>query len=128
MALTILGTAGPQYANEAAETGINLESFSVKYSPEFRAKLQNYLNQTINIALPTLASRAVTVTGEYLSGATGVMAYTFLTACTVANDIADFGSPAGILLMTEATVSQSRSGWRTVTVTLESDPLLTAVS
>jgi hypothetical protein len=124
MALTLVGVTTAQRACELAETGINLDSYSCRYYPQFRDELNNYLGQVIGFAVPTLASSAVTITGEVLTGGTGVMAFTFLAASTVANDHAAFGGATGGLYMTEATEDQSRDGWRRVSVSLVAHPLL----
>lgn len=124
MALTYIGSlSGLQRGTELAETGIGVVSFTVKYSPEVNEKHQNNLGETDGRVVSTLSSREVTIEGE-VTGATGVMAYTFVAAVTPANDVADFGSPAGGLYMHEATVSQSRADWRKVSIRLESNPLL----
>lgn len=128
-ALTILGSgvSGLQRGVEVAEVGISVRRHVVRYFSRVREELLDNLGERKALVVSTAASREVTIEGEVI-GATGVMAYTFLTACTTANDITDFGSPTGILLMVEATVTQERAGWRDVSIRLESDPGITAVS
>ncbi len=123
MALTYLGTATAlQRGIELAETSISVASFTVRYFPEVNERLQNNLGETAGRVVSTLASREVTIEGEVTAASGGVMGYTFLAACTPANDVADFGSPSGGLYMHEATVTQSRADWRKVSVRLESNP------
>lgn len=126
MALTLLNASGFQAAIEVDETGVNLASYSCRYYPQFRRELLNYLGQTRGWALPTIPSGEVSMQGE-VSGGTGVMAYTFLTACTIANDTALFGRSAGIFLLLEATETQDREGWRSISQSLRADPLVTSV-
>ncbi len=122
MALTYFGTATAlQRGVELAETGVSIMSFTVRYFPEVNERLQNNLGETAGGVKSSVASREVTIEGE-VTGATGVMAFTFLAACTVANDIADFGSPTGGLYLEEATVTQSRADWRKVNMRLQSNP------
>jgi hypothetical protein len=123
MALTYIGSglSALQRGVELAETGIGVTSFSVRYFPRVSEYHENNLGERDGRAVSTAASREVTIEGE-VTGATGVMAHTFLTACTVANDVADFGSPSGGLYLQEATTHQSRGDWRKVTLRYESDP------
>lgn len=125
MALTLIGSgiSALQRGVEIAEVGIGCLSFTVEYYSEVNEKHQNNLGETDGRVKSTLASRTVTIEGE-VTGATGVMAYTFLIAVTPANDVADFGSPTGGLYMERAVVKQERAGWRSVTITLESNPTL----
>lgn len=125
-ALTIIGSGvtGLQRGVEAAETGISVRRVTVRYFPRVREELLDNLGERKALVVSSVASREVTIEGE-VTDSTGVMAYTFLTACTMANDKTDFGSPTGGLYMVEATVEQERAGWRSVTVRLESDAGIT---
>jgi hypothetical protein len=126
MALTIIGSgvSGLQRGVEAAETGISVRTFTARYFPRVREELLDNLGERKALVVSTVASTEITIEGE-VTGATGVMAYTFLAACTVANDKADFGSPTGGLYMVEATVTQERGGFRSVSIRLESDAGIT---
>ncbi len=129
MANSVLGTL-LQYGLELAETGLNATKFSVRYEPEFMVKTKNHQNQTTGRILPTVASRKISVDAEVLtSGAAGMMLATFLVdqASHLANDVGDFGSPVGIIMLNSADVEQTRDGLRSVRFELESDPLFTAV-
>ena len=128
MGLVVKGTSGLQYGNEFAETGINLDGFTVRYYPQFKPKLENYQGQNVAFCVPDKYCRDVTITGE-VTGGTGVIAITLTAAFTPANDIDDFvavsaGSNAGGLYANEITVTQGRNAWRNVNVTLTSDPLI----
>lgn len=129
MGLNLEGLTNAQRGCESAETGINLESFECRYFPEFKEKLKNYQGQTRGFAIPDKFSREVRIQGE-TDGTTGVMAISADTAFVPANDIDTFkalaaGSNAGGLYLDEATESQGREAWRSVSVTLSSDPLVT---
>lgn len=129
MALSVLGTA-LQAGLEAAETGINATSITVTYKPEFILKTKNYLNQTVGRIVPTLASREISIDYEYITGSsTGLTTATFIadSASLISNDKAEFGSPAGVILLDSVDVNQTREGLRTVSMKLSSDPLFTAV-
>lgn len=123
MALTLIGSgiSALQRGVELAETGIGVLSFEVRYFPRVNEYHENNLGERDGKVVSTVASREVTLEGE-VTGATGIMAHTFLAACAVANDITDFGSPTGGLYMQEATVTQARADWRKVRTRYESDP------
>jgi hypothetical protein len=129
MGLTLVGLTTEQRGNELAETGINLDSFSCRYFPQFKDKLSNFQGQTKGFAVTDKYSRVVTITGES-SGSTGIMASTMNTAITFNNDVGTFvgvaaGTNAGGFYLDEITESQSRDGWRSISGTWSSDPLVT---
>lgn len=130
MGLSLVGVSSPvQRGIEAAETGVNLESIEVRYFHEVKERLKNYQGQTRGFALTDKFSRVVTVDGE-VDGSTGLMASVGNAAATFSNDVSDFvavtsGTNAGGFYLDEATVSQSRDGWRRVNLQYSSDPLVT---
>lgn len=124
MALTYIGSATAlQRGVETAESGIAVTSFSVRYFPEVNEFHQNNLGESDGKVVSSVASREVTVAGE-VTGSGGVMSHTFIAACTLANDTTTFGSATGGLYLQEATESQERAGWRSVSLRYESHPLL----
>lgn len=122
-ALTIIGSGltGLQRGIEVAEVGIGVLSFQVRYFPGVQEDHQNNLGEVDGRVVSTVASREVTLEGE-VTGATGVMAWTFLVASVPANDIVDFGSPTGGLYLQEVTVTQSRADWKKASFRLASNP------
>ena len=76
--------------NAAAESGINLESFSCRYFPFYKDKLNNYQGQPVAFAMPDRLNREVSVSGEVLSGGTGVMGAKFATAYVFTNSVTAF--------------------------------------
>lgn len=127
--LTGLGTL-IQYGLESAEVGINATQIRVKYMPEINQKVKNYQNQTTGKVVTTLASRQITVEAEYIqASSTGLTTATFLADCAslITNDKAEYGSPAGVILLDDVEVTQTREGARTETWNLSSDPLFTSV-
>lgn len=126
MAITLVGVSSPtQRGIEAAETGINVESFSCRYYPQFKDKLNNYQGQVVGFAIPDKPSREVSVKGEVTGSATGLMAAAFATAQTFGNDVNVFGTVAGGFYMDEVTEEQTRDGWRSVDFKFSNDPLVT---
>lgn len=119
-AVTVLGFTG-QWGVELAETGISIRSFAIRYFPEIDVPIMDNQGETRGRVKSNKFSREVTIEGEVLS-ALGIMAYTLITACTFANDAADYGDGTGTFLMQEATVTQSRAEWRVVSVKLLSNP------
>jgi hypothetical protein len=123
-AILIVGSWDAQRGVEMDETGISVSSFIARYFPFVNEKLMSNVGEPRARAVSDKLSREVKIKGE-VTGADGVMAFAVATACTVANDVADFGDGSGDLLFDEATVSQERSGWRGVDISLSSDPGVT---
>tara|TARA_Y100000004_G_scaffold195964_1_gene264496 strand:- start:1946 stop:2329 length:384 start_codon:yes stop_codon:yes gene_type:complete len=123
MAVSVIGTGSGTYSYgiETAETSVNVASFSVRYFPEFDDKLANKDGQTVVRARPAKFSREISVSGE-VTGSSGLMAFTLTAACTIANDDDTFGDGSGSVILDEATESQERNGFRSVDITLSSDP------
>ena len=86
------------------------------------ADLQGIGGETFLTARSSVPSREITLNAE-VSGGSGIMAFGFTSACSVANDVATFGSPTGTILLDEVTESQGRSAWRAVAEKLSSKPL-----
>ena len=125
MALSYNGLSGPVRGIENEETGINCESFTVRYFPEVKEYLPGITGESAQRAVSSKLSRDISIAGE-VKGATGIMAITVATAATVANDVGDFGDGTGAIFFSEATDAQGRSAWRTVSMQLESRPLIAA--
>lgn len=126
MSLTLIAAAGFQPGIEVDQTGLNIASQSSRYFSEVDRVLLNKTGEVRGRARSTKPSVEVTLQGE-VAGSTGAMAFSFLTACTLANDTDLFGRDTGILLMGEVTESQEREGWRSVSMNLRADPGITAV-
>jgi hypothetical protein len=127
MALTIIGALDNlQRGVELPETGIGVRRFTVRTFPAVSEDHTDNLGEVDGRVVSTVPSAEVTVEGE-TTGATGVMAHTFLTNSTLANDIATFGANAGLLLLQEVTETQEAGGWRTVSLRYRKDPTLTVV-
>lgn len=124
-AVTVIGGSGYQYALELSETGINMESFEVRYYPAVNEKLAGPTGEPVVRAVSAQFSRDITYSGE-VKGATGVMAFTLAVALTFANDIATFGTTPGSILLDEVTETQVRTGYRAVAGRASSDPLCIA--
>jgi len=121
-AVTVLGSGNAQYGVELNETGISVRSIVVRYFAEIDVRIMDNVGETRGRVKSQKFSRDVTVEGEVLNPGTGVMAFTLTTACTIANDVNDYGDGTGTLLMDEATVTQTRAEWRSVSVKLSSNP------
>jgi hypothetical protein len=109
-AVILVNLSGYQWGVEADETGINIESFSSTYKPEQKEYLRNKSGTKIGFAVDDVEAE-ITAEGE-VSGSTGLMAATFATAVTLANDNAEFGLSAGGVYLDEAAISQGRSAFR----------------
>lgn len=129
MALSVLGLL-IQPGLELAQTGINASAHNITYKPEWVRKTPNFQNQTVGRALPSLASRELTISGDFLNQtAAGIMTATFLvdSAGIITNDVAEFGGAVGVLMLDEVTVTQERASDRSLSFKFSSDPLFTAV-
>lgn len=119
---TIINFSGGAYGIAADETALNIEAFEVKCSPSFRELLGDRVNNPKAWAIGA-SMQNITLSGE-ISGSTGPMAFTFTTACTLANMTSlgtIFGISAGDVLLEEATVSQARAGWKSLSQSLRRD-------
>jgi len=128
-AILIVGSWAAQRGVEIDESGINVSNFDVMYKPFINERLPSNVGEPRARAVSDKFSREVTIQGEQLFPAAGVMLFALGTACTVANDINDFGgaTPPGSLLLDEVTVAQERAGWRKINMKLSSDPGVVAV-
>lgn len=126
MAILIVGDWAAQRGVEIDETGINVSNFDTLYKPFINERLPSNVGEPRARAVSDKFSREVTIQGEQLDPAAGLMLFTLGTACTVANDVDDFGDGSGTLLLDEVTVSQERAGWRKINMKLSSDPGVTA--
>jgi hypothetical protein len=121
MAVTLKNLSGAQYGVEAAETGVEVMSFEVRYYPEFKELFPSRLNQTTGFAVPDKLSVEVTIEANKL-GTTGLMVATHVTAITPGNDINAYQATPGGLYMDEVTESQVHDGWRKISMKLTSHP------
>ena len=132
MGNTLVGLSGFQRGIEAAETGVNIDNFSVRYFPQYKDKVNNYAGQAIGFAIPDKFTREATLSGEVSSigSLTGVMAAVLNAAYTFANDVGTWvavtsGSNAGGFYFDEFTEAQTRDGFRTFNAKATADPLNT---
>lgn len=125
-AILIVGSWDAQRGVELDEDGINVSNFDVMYKPYINERLPSNVGEPRARAVSDQFSREVTVQGEQLFPAAGLLLFTLGTACTVSNDANDFGDGSGSLLLDEVTVTQERAGWRKINMKLSSDPGVTA--
>ncbi len=116
MATTIKGITTVQRGIEAAETGINVETFDVTYKPEFKDFLTDYTGHVAITAIADTMS-TISVTGDWYTGNTGLVATAFATTIAFGNDIDGYGQTAGGTYADEVTIGQSRDGFRKFSAT-----------
>jgi hypothetical protein len=127
MALTIIGDlADLQRGVEVPESGVGILSFECRYYPEVSEDHQDNVGETDGRVVSSVPSREVTFEGE-TTGTGGIMAFTFLTACTFANDTDTFGGDGDFLLQ-EITEVQSKADWRKVRGRATANPNLSVGS
>lgn len=124
MAVSVVGQSTATHGIETVQTGIKLTTFSCRYYPQVNNPLLNESGEVVDRAISTVPSRDINMSGA-VTGSSGAMAYTFITACTVANDTAVFASAIGSIFMQEATETQTNTDWRSISMSLHSDPGLT---
>lgn len=117
--------------NTSAETGINLDSISCRFFPQFKDKLNDFQGLVRGFAIPDKLDREVTFNGE-VSGATGLMAAKFITAIVFSNsamvalfEAVSAGGNAGGFYLDEITPGSSRDGWLVVNGRASSNPGVT---
>lgn len=117
---------------EIAELGIVVRRFIVRYFPEVDERFKETTGQTFVRVQSRFFSRQISVEGE-TKGTTGIMAFTLGTALGFANDDITFKdrtdngqpqNPRGTIILDDATESQDRQGWRSVSIRASSNPLL----
>lgn len=129
MSLTLVNLSGFQAGIEAAESGINVQSFVLRYYSQFKTKVQNYQGQFLGFYIPNIYSRELRVSGHTTGtmGSTGLLATIATTAMTFANDVADFlataTAQAGGFYVDEITETQEPNDCRKVDMTFTSDAL-----
>lgn len=124
MALSYNGIAGPTRGIETDETGVVMQSFSVRYYLAVNDFLENKDGERVKRAFSAKFSREVSI-GAVVSGSTGIMAIVPTTAATIANDTSTFGDGSGGLYLMEVTEHEGKGDWRNIDMTLQSEPGLT---
>ncbi len=108
---------------EFNEVGIAIRRFIVRYHLEVNDRLPNNAGETVARALSDQFSRDITWEGE-TTGANGLNAVAIAAPISFANDVAEFGTGQGRILLDEITVTQERAGWRSVNGRASSNPQL----
>lgn len=130
MGLYYKNSAIGQRGNAAAETGIQLETFSVTYRPPFKDKKVDYKGEVIGWAMTDQLSKDIRIAGRVITATTsGLMAVVFSVAVTLANSIDDFlavtsGDSDGGVYFDEITIDSSNEGWRMFNGSASVDPLV----
>ena len=117
MAATLVNLSGFQRGCEAAETGINLDSYDVSSKPEYKDFIKNYLGEVIGFAAGPVMSE-ISISGEVSATTGGILSVAIGTALVPANDVNQFGQSAGGCYPDSFDQSQSRDGFRKVSVKL----------
>lgn len=120
MAVTLINLTASTSAGwgvAADETGINIREFKSTIEPEFIEILPGKNNLARGKAVGDM-KLTVNISGEVLL-ATGIMAATAIVAFSPTNSTAYFGAPQTDLYLTRAEVTQSRDGWKDVSIDME---------
>lgn len=125
-AIVVIGGAPWEDAQRGVEEdedalGINVSRFVCRYYLAVNEKLMSNVGEPRARAMSDQFSRDVTIEGEVI----GPITIAIATAVAVANDVDTVGDGSGDLLLDELTETQERSGWRSMTISLSSDPGVT---
>jgi hypothetical protein len=120
--LVLVNLDGFQPGVEEDETGINIQSFTVRYFPERKVKVPNKQGETLGFAVSELPSTDITLNG-HVTGTDGLMDTTFAVAYAFANDTNEFNQTGGTYI-DENTVTQTAEGLRMLDARASSNPLV----
>jgi hypothetical protein len=93
----------------AAITGINVESRSRAYAPEYKEYLLDHVGEKLVFVIGATETK-VSVKGQKTL-ATGLPAIVFGTANTVMSDLDGYGQTAGGLYADSVTLNETNTGW-----------------
>lgn len=122
--VTLVDLSGYQYGIETAETSMEIKSFEVTTEPQFKQYQTDRTNANIGFAVGPIR-QTFSLQGELNASSSGVLAFIFTTACTLANDKDYFGVSTGDVFLDSATISQTSDGFKSVAMTLSRDPAIT---
>lgn len=119
MALTLINLTSFT-AGATAETGVNVAEFKRTIEPEFRNVIPGVTGEARGVIVAPM-KLTIEISGETLTGGTGVMAWTAITAFDPSASTAFFGAPTTGILLTSAQVNDARENGapQTFTVTGE---------
>jgi len=120
--------ASADWGFESAETGLFVESMSETASDPYEFLMDNR-GRRVGFAYNVNLEHAISVSGEMNGtfGTTGLLADAFGTAATLVNDTASiFGITAGLVWLTSGTLSKSRNGWKSVSMSYSRYPQITS--
>jgi hypothetical protein len=122
------GATSAVRGNAAAETGINLNGISCRFSPQFKDYLNDFQGIKRGFAIPDKLDREVTFDGE-VTLTTGIMAMKFITAYVFANstmtglfEATNGGGNSGGFYLDEITPGSTRDGWLSVSGRASASP------
>jgi len=126
MAATLVSTSNAVWGFASSESGLFVESMTQTVSDPHEFILNQY-GQRAGFAHNVNSEQQIQVSGELNGtiGATGLLAHTFGTSCTLANTISSlFGITTGVVYLTSGTIGLQRSGWKTVNMSYARYPLI----
>lgn len=121
MAVAVLGSGNAQFGVPLPEVGISVKEISVDYFPEINQPIDDNVGERRGEVRSTKVSRDITMSGE-VTGASGVMAWNFTTACVPANNVSRIGDGTGTILADKITITDERAEWEMFSAQLHSRP------
>jgi hypothetical protein len=118
---TLVNLTGRQYGVELDETSMDIKKFDVDTGPQFKEYQTDKANANIGFVTGPIR-QTITLEGELSASSLGVLAFTFTTACTLANDKDYFGVSTGDVFMDSARISQMSDGLKSISINLSRDP------
>lgn len=120
---TLVNLSGFTYGFATGETSCEMRSLSTTTTPQFKTYLPDKVNNHLGFALGA-GRQEVTLTADLSASSAGILAFTFSTACTIANEtdhIDNFGVTTGGFYMDSATVNVIHDGFKNVSISLSRD-------
>lgn len=118
---TLVNLTGRQFGVESDETSIDVKAFNVTTEPQFKVYQTDKANGNIGFAVGPIR-QTITLEGELSAASSGVLGFTFTTACTLANDKDYFGVSTGDAFMDSAQINQAAAGFKSLSMSLSRDP------
>jgi hypothetical protein len=118
---TLVGLTGYQFAVETAEASMEVQSFVVTASPQFKTFALDRSGSNKGFAVGP-GRLEIQMEGHINAATLGWWDFTFATACTVANDKTYFGvGGTGGVYLDSGTITQNNTDFKTVSMNLSLD-------
>lgn len=122
---TLVDLANYVHGVASAETSFEVHDFTVTVRPSSKTYAFDRMNNKIGFAVTNL-EETIQMSGNLSAASLGPLAFTFTTACTVANTKDYNGITTGDVFLDEITYGMTFDGFKTVSCSLSRDVAITA--